>query len=714
MTIKIVAAFMVSILVGVAMACGETAPEPTPTRPPAIVDPTTSPTSTPEPEVVEIFDVGPCRTTRAAQLPIEFEYKGTIPTGFDGINKANCTFTEPVEKVTVTLTGPATHTEVFTLSEPSTEVSFPLPEGILSISTLEIVPPGEYEREMTATSVDGETLVISDQPGVLKNVTILEPVVFEVGPCPMTRAVQLPIEFEYKGTIPTGFDGINKANCTFTEPVEKVTVTLSGPATHTEVFTLAEPATEVSFPLPEGTLWISTLEIVPPGEYEREMTATSVDGETLVISDQPGVLKNLPILEPVVFEVGPCPMTRAVQLPIEFEYKGTIPTGFDGINKANCTFTEPVEKVTVTLSGPATHTETFTLSEPATEVSFPLPEGTLSISTLEIVPPGEYEREMTATSVDGETLVISDQPGVLKNVTILEPVVFEVGPCRMTRAAQLPIEFEFFGTVPTGFDGINQATCTFTEPVKKVTVTLTGPATHTEVFTLSEPSTEVSFPLPEGILSISTLEIVPPGEYQRQMTVTSVDGKTLVISDQPGVLKTVTILETKEFTFSFENDDQGWLTGFADLPANFNQTIYELDSEYRPLPSGLEGNGMYLQGHNRSDDLFMFLKRQVEGLRPETAYSVTVSLDIATNVPAGLVGIGGSPGESVYVKAGVSAVEPLVEEDDAGYLRMNVDKGNQATEGEDMINLGNVAHTEVTGDEYKIKTLHNQGRPFEV
>ena len=123
---------------------------------------------------------------------------------------------------------------------------------------------------------------------------------------------------------------------------------------------------------------------------------------------------------------------------------------------------------------------------------------------------------------------------------------------------------------------------------------------------------------------------------------------------------------------------------------------------------------MYLQGHNRSDDLFMFLKRRVEGLRPETAYSVTVSLDLATNVPAGLVGIGGSPGESVHVKAGASAVEPLVEQDDAGYLRINIDKGNQATGGEAMINLGNVAHPEVTGDEYKIKTMHHEGRPLEV
>ena len=119
------------------------------------------------------------------------------------------------------------------------------------------------------------------------------------------------------------------------------------------------------------------------------------------------------------FEIGPCAMTLAVQLPIEFEYKGTVPTGFDGNNNANCTFTKEVETVTVTLTGPATHTETFTLREPTTEVSFPLPEDTLSITTLEIVPPGEYQREMTATSVDGETLVLSDQSAVLKTVTII-------------------------------------------------------------------------------------------------------------------------------------------------------------------------------------------------------------------------------------------------------------------------------------------------------
>ena len=120
------------------------------------------------------FELGPCRMTRAAQLPIEFEYKGTVPTGFDGINRASCTFTKPVETVTVTLTGPATHTERFTLAEPSAEVSFPLPDGTLSITTKEIVLPGEYEREMTVASVDGEMFVISDQPSVLRTIKVLE------------------------------------------------------------------------------------------------------------------------------------------------------------------------------------------------------------------------------------------------------------------------------------------------------------------------------------------------------------------------------------------------------------------------------------------------------------------------------------------------------------------------------------------------------------
>ena len=116
--------------------------------------------------------------------------------------------------------------------------------------------------------------------------------------------------------------------------------------------------------------------------------------------------------------------------------------------------------------------------------------------------------------------------------------------------------------------------------------------------------------------------------------------------------------------------------GFADLPVGHDQSVYELAHELDPLPDGLEGSGIYVQGHNRSNGLFMFLKRRVDGLRPDTVYEVSVSVDLATNVLAGLVGIGGSPGESVFVKAWASTVEPLAEEDGNRHLRMNIDKGN--------------------------------------
>ena len=169
-----------------------------------------------------------------------------------------------------------------------------------------------------------------------------------------------------------------------------------------------------------------------------------------------------------------------------------------------------------------------------------------------------------------------------------------------------------------------------------------------------------------------------------------------------------------EFSFDFRSDTDGWIVGFADLPVDYYQSIYDLDHEHLQLPDGLKGSGIYVQGHNRNDGLFMFLKRRVDGLRPNTACEVYVSVDLATNAPVGSVGIGGSPGESVFLKAGASTVEPLVEEDSNRYLRMNIDKGNQSRAGESMVVLGNVAHREVANREYQVKTLDNIDLPLNM
>ena len=131
--------------------------------------------------------------------------------------------------------------------------------------------------------------------------------------------------------------------------------------------------------------------------------------------------------------------------------------------------------------------------------------------------------------------------------------------------------------------------------------------------------------------------------------------------------------------FDFCDGAQGWEAGFAEYSPEMEGMM--LEAGIRPLPSelGINGTGYYLQGMNHSDDLFMFLKRRLgadDGVAPGQEYRVMFTIVFASNAPSGAVGIGGSPGESVYLKAGASMVEPEVylNSTDNRY-RMNVDKG---------------------------------------
>ena len=197
----------------------------------------------------------------------------------------------------------------------------------------------------------------------------------------------------------------------------------------------------------------------------------------------------------------------------------------------------------------------------------------------------------------------------------------------------------------------------------------------------------------------------PTPTASQEPTTTATPEPTAAPTNAPAPTPTATPVRLIEFEYAFENDAEGWTAGFADLPMDYDPAIYELDSSHRALPDGLEGSGIYIQGHNRSDDLFMYLKRQVEGLEPSAVYTVSASIDLATNVPLAMVGIGGSPGESVFVKAGASMVEPAAVTGSNNHLRMNIDKGNQSTGGSAMKVVGNVANPDVIGDEYRIKTL---------
>jgi len=98
-----------------------------------------------------------------------------------------------------------------------------------------------------------------------------------------------------------------------------------------------------------------------------------------------------------------------------------------------------------------------------------------------------------------------------------------------------------------------------------------------------------------------------------------------------------------------------------------------------------------MSGANISDDLFMFWKGHFVGLAPGASYTARFTVEIASSAGTGCGGIGGAPGESVFVKAGASLVEPLALLNSHGQYRMNIDKGNQSVGGTNAIVLGNIA-----------------------
>ena len=153
---------------------------------------------------------------------------------------------------------------------------------------------------------------------------------------------------------------------------------------------------------------------------------------------------------------------------------------------------------------------------------------------------------------------------------------------------------------------------------------------------------------------------------------------------------------TAGLTFDFNQNDGGFTPIFSDYPNEQGvEEFYELRSGHEEVPIAEAGKGLFLSGNNHSDDLFMGYYKDLSGLVPETEYQFTVRFQLATNVENDMIGIGGAPGESVFVKCGVASEEPENSLDSLNHFRLNIDKGSQSTSGSDMIVVGNLAKEEI-------------------
>ena len=144
----------------------------------------------------------------------------------------------------------------------------------------------------------------------------------------------------------------------------------------------------------------------------------------------------------------------------------------------------------------------------------------------------------------------------------------------------------------------------------------------------------------------------------------------------------------------FENGSGGWASDMSD----FSEATRPDDflSETGSAPPGFDADDgfVHLAATNTSDDVFMYLRRQVgrdDGLEPSTAYEIGYTVEFASDAPTGCAGIGGAPGEAVWLKVGASSDEPVPVNSD-GDVRLSVDKGNQSQAGQAAVIAGDVAN----------------------
>lgn len=171
---------------------------------------------------------------------------------------------------------------------------------------------------------------------------------------------------------------------------------------------------------------------------------------------------------------------------------------------------------------------------------------------------------------------------------------------------------------------------------------------------------------------------------------------------------------SQSFSYTFENSSEGWVAGFSDYPSDWDENRFEFLFEHTELPDEVNtrSGSLLVSGRNISDDLFMFVKKEITGLKPNHRYLVSFEIEVASQYPEESAGIGGSPGASVYLKAGATMTEPEPVKKN-GDIRMNIDTGNQSQGGKDMQVLGNIG---IPGENfsYQLIRLNNLQSPFSV
>ncbi len=147
-------------------------------------------------------------------------------------------------------------------------------------------------------------------------------------------------------------------------------------------------------------------------------------------------------------------------------------------------------------------------------------------------------------------------------------------------------------------------------------------------------------------------------------------------------------------SWDFESGAQGWQSGFADLPVA-PDVDYELLGEVTVNPSPATGHGFRLRGYNHSDDLCMYIWRELtaaDGVVAGRVYRVELTVDMVSRSPGTLAdqcsGVGGNPNINIIGHVIARPITTVQTTEVIPYVRLTIDKGNQSVQGPDAFSLG--------------------------
>lgn len=136
--------------------------------------------------------------------------------------------------------------------------------------------------------------------------------------------------------------------------------------------------------------------------------------------------------------------------------------------------------------------------------------------------------------------------------------------------------------------------------------------------------------------------------------------------------------------------DAGWEFGIADYTDVTAPT--DVVAKSAPLPSPFTGNGIEFAATNNSDDALVYGTRILDGFAPGSRWRIALDPEIVTTTPTGCAGVGGSPGEGVWVVSAVSGA-PIRTKMVGDEVRIDLDRGNQSQGGTQGLVLGTIAGT---------------------